>query len=273
MQRRDVKRDLREIQYKKKKWRLNKSRRHVYSYFVFVFLLLCFLPENTFNDKYNRYIPVKAFRSIVSEVSDSIGEIENNLFHGRKENTPLIALDPGHGGNDPGAVVGSIYEMNVNYDVAERIKALLDLEGINSYIVKSKDETRFSTKRIKEANSQGARLFLSIHCNWYEKESINGTTVIYPKRNINYKNLDVEEFATIIHDELLKNVDMRDAGYQKRSDLNIFYYADMPVVLVELGYMSNKEDLKLLKSSKFRADAAEGLANGIKKSLAAAEAD
>jgi N-acetylmuramoyl-L-alanine amidase len=185
-----------------------------------------------------------------------------------EELTGLVVIDPGHGGDETGAVSNSLIEKDITLDVALRLEALLLGHDIPVYMTRRDDRTMDYKERIRSANDMKATLYLSIHCDWYKSSSFRGTSTLYfPSPDLAAGNLEEKEYASIIQQELIKKLRTINRGIIDRSDLAVLNAAQMPSVLVELGFLSNKKDAGLLADDSFRQRAAEALAAGILKSL------
>lgn len=181
----------------------------------------------------------------------------------------LVVIDPGHGGSDPGANINGILEKDICLDVSLRLASLLRHEGISTYVTRKKDTAIKPKDRILLANAKNAALFLSVHCNWFWDTSKKGvTTLYYPDNTLNNGGLSESGYASILQNEMLRTLGANDMGICERSDLAVLRHAVMPSIIVELGFLSNEQDVKLLASEDYRQDAANALADGIQKSLA-----
>ncbi|MGB9780852.1 N-acetylmuramoyl-L-alanine amidase family protein [Caldanaerobacter sp.] len=171
----------------------------------------------------------------------------------------LIAVDPGHGGKDPGAVVGDYKEKDINLNVALKLRDILIKKGIDVIMTRDKDETVDLQQRCDIANKAHANYFISIHCNSFKDPSANGTeTYAYPG------SIDGRNLAQYVQNEIVKTLGTKDRGV-KYEKFYVLKYTYMPAILVELAFMSNPDDLKLLleKDSIF----AEAIAVGIEDFL------
>lgn len=218
-----------------------------------------------------------------------------------QENKFVVVIDPGHGGKDPGAKgKRGTLEKNITLDIAKRLKALLEKNGIIAYITRDKDEFVPLHKRVKFANDKKANVFVSIHCNGSKLRDMNGTEVYFlapAKTNIAREVAAKENASLLLEDNppvkdlseieaivasLLHNAFLREsnelAGYiqkhlvsqtklQNRGVNQAGFYvltgAFMPAVLVETAFITNLEEENLLRSPTFRDRCARGILNGI----------
>ncbi len=171
----------------------------------------------------------------------------------------LIAVDPGHGGKDPGAVVGDYKEKDINLNIALKIRDILVKENIGVIMTRDKDETVDLQQRCDIANKSKADYFISIHCNSFTDPSANGTeTYAYP-RSLAGRNL-----AQYVQNEIVEMLKTTNRGVKYES-FYVLKHTVMPAILVETAFMSNPQNLDLLLQ---KPDAfAQGIANGTIKFL------
>ena len=180
----------------------------------------------------------------------------------------LVVIDPGHGGNDPGTNAGGLLEKDIGLDISSRVDSILKRSGIPTYMTRTDDSTVDLMDRINSANEKNAALFVSIHSNWFKDSSLNGTMTLYcASDSLGAGNLTEIEYAQIMQGELMRVLDTKDRGIINRPNLAVLRHANMPSVIVELGFLSNKGDAQLLASDSFRQKAAEAIASGISKAL------
>lgn len=203
----------------------------------------------------------------------------------------LIVLDPGHakGGNremektspyseilkvkDPGGAVGvstGLNEYEVNLMVAKKLKTLLEDHGFNVIMTKSTHtENPGNVDRAKVGNDNNADLVLRIHCDSADSSSAKGATMLVPEP-VGYAESIYEvsqKYGQIILDNLVSSTGAKNRGISKRKDMTGFNWSKVPVVLVELGFMSNPEEDELLGSEEYQNKIAQGLLKGIKEAL------
>lgn len=168
----------------------------------------------------------------------------------------VIIIDPGHGGNDTGALRAGILEKDLTLAIALKVRNELKEKGFNNIILtRSSDKTLALADRVRIANDYNADIFVSIHINSSVKTEVNGIETHY----YSDKGYDV---AKIIHKELMSNIQAVDRGLFK-SKFYVINHTEAPAVLLELGFISNEQERNLLTSEKRQADSAEAIADGI----------
>jgi N-acetylmuramoyl-L-alanine amidase CwlD len=186
-----------------------------------------------------------------------------------------IVVDAGHGGTDTGAIGRSgLMEKDVNLDIVERVGKLLEQAGAKVLYTRREDANvmppngngndplREQLKtRCAVANDARADLFVSVHCNARGKNplEVRGTETYYRKG-------DSVQFARVMQEEVVRVLGLTDGGAQYHpKSIIVLYQTDMPAVLVEVAYLSNPADEALLAESDFRQQAAQGIANGVRR--------
>lgn len=173
-----------------------------------------------------------------------------------------IAIDAGHGPNTPGkrSPDGSLREFQFNSAVAKYLISLLhEYEGVETLSVFADDVDVPLFMRTNIANDRKADLYLSIHANasgdtWSDAEGIE--TYIYATGGI------AEEVAKTIHPILVARTKRKDRGVRV-ANFHVLRETKMPAVLFECGFMTNKQEVELLKSDEYRRKVAEALAEGV----------
>ena len=120
--------------------------------------------------------------------------------------------------------------------------------------------------RARIANRAKAALFIRIHADGSTDRSRNGTSMLYPALRRGWTDDVLPESQTaarVLQRELVRALGSRDLGLSRRGDLTGFNWSDVPVVLAEVGFLSNPREDRLLSSSAYQRRAARGLAQGI----------
>lgn len=179
----------------------------------------------------------------------------------------IIVLDAGHGGKDPGAISRDelTYEKHINLKILLELKELLDKDNIKVYYTRLKDETLFLRPRITIANDIESDFFISIHCNSNNSTKPNGTEILYCDHVNN--NIYTKDLAKIFSEEISKTIALKNSGVLKMKDDDIFILenAKIPAIIIETGYLSNRNDLEYLLKDSSYGEIAEGIYKGIKR--------
>lgn len=254
------------IRRKRRKKEIKKIKRMVIAYSVralavmglalMVILMICgclYIYEHVFQKR--NVQEANAYYGALAHVEGRDGETLS-----RAEARYTLVLDAGHGGNDGGTEEGSAVEKEINLAVALKMKELLEGEDIRVILTRDTDIYVGLDERVQLANKENADLFVSLHCNYYDKDSsVCGLECYYPKdseRGKYYGEKLIREMAE------RKNITPRNA---KPGNYHILRNAQVPAVLVEMGYLSNYGERKELMSGEYQEKLAIELVNGILK--------
>lgn len=171
-----------------------------------------------------------------------------------------VVIDPGHGGNDPGAVYNGRKEKDDTLNLALAVGNILEENGINVVYTRTSDVYETPFTKATKGNEAGADFFISIHRNSSEKPNeYNGTsTLIFDNTGIK------KEMAANINAEL-KKVGYNDLGTDIRPNLVVLKRTKMPAILVEAGFINSDKDNALFDEEFY--DTADAIAKGMLKTL------
>ncbi len=181
----------------------------------------------------------------------------------------ILVIDPGHGGKDAGALSRDekYYEKNINLGIVLALKELLDTQNIKVYYTRTADDKVFLRPRVTLANTVDCDYFISIHCNSNAIASPNGTEVLF--YDTKFKDVASKDLAELFSDELGKTVDLKKRGtvLKHMDDIFIMDKAEVPMILIEIGYLSNPGDLEFLTRTENQKSVAQGIYNGIMRAF------
>jgi N-acetylmuramoyl-L-alanine amidase len=201
---------------------------------------------------------------------------------------PVVVIDPGHderanlqterigpgsstqkikdGGGTHGVVTGT-READLTLDVSLRLRALLRRAGVS--VVMTRTQTAGASMgniaRARIANEAGAALFLRVHADGHSSSAVRGTHILVPALRKGWTD-DVyrasRRAASLVQPELVRALGFPDRGISEHTDFTGFNWADAPVILVELGFMTNPVEDRALERPSIRQRAAVGLCRG-----------
>lgn len=179
----------------------------------------------------------------------------------------VVVVDAGHGGKFPGTTQRGIYEKDINLAILLELQDLFEKHGedIGVYYTRTDDSNPTFEQRVQLANKSEADLFVSIHNNALEgrrMSSVKGTQVMYSETSEKSK-----EFAQVCLSEVTGALNSEDKGLVAGDGVYIIGNSKAPVALVEIGFMTNPEELALLKTESYQRQAAEGVYAAVLKSL------
>lgn len=178
----------------------------------------------------------------------------------------IIIIDPGHGKLDPGTVYGDIYEKDINLQISLILKEKLESYGAVVLMTREGDYDLASPNaiyrkksdfdnRIKFINGSKGDLYLSIHQNYLSDSKYSGSQVFYTADN----KLLAQSIQQVLNKELKNDRESKMIPNTK------YMYSKLYIkgVLVECGFLSNKEEREKLITTKYQQEFAEALAKAI----------
>jgi len=169
-----------------------------------------------------------------------------------------IFIDPGHGGNDSGAVGPTgLMEKDVNLNIAINVRQILINHAVDARLTRSDDSRVELLQRVQMANNSNADYFVSIHINSASVSTATGTeTYAYP-----YSTKGVE-LAKHIQKNLVNEIALPNRGV-KTANFYVLRETKMPSALVEVAFVNNPTEEKLLRDQDFIKKASVGITKGI----------
>lgn len=206
-----------------------------------------------------------------------------------KEETYTIVIDAGHQsrGNSklepigPGAknkkkkvssgtqgVVTKVAEYKVNLAVSLLLRDILVEQGYDVVMIRETNDVNISNaQRAKIANASKADAFIRIHCNGSEDKSVNGALTICPTKNNPYCSdiyKDSWKLSKCILSGLCDNTGAKKRSIMKTDSMTGINWCEVPVTIVEMGYMTNAKEDRNLNKKAYQKKIAMGIANGLK---------
>jgi N-acetylmuramoyl-L-alanine amidase len=210
-----------------------------------------------------------------------------------------VVVDPGHGGRDPGATgIGGLREKDVNLAIARRLAKRLESSGFKVVLTRSKDRWVNLEERTAIAESAGGDVFISIHANSSEKAGTRGFEIYTLDENHERHSLQVasrengvpsselnplqralaklrvdeaashsNRLARLVHREVIAGARKRkhslpDLGI-KKGPFYVLFMSSMSSVLIETGFLTNRDDAKLLRSARYHRELADSITKGV----------
>ena len=181
----------------------------------------------------------------------------------------IITIDPGHGGSDPGAVgARGTLEKDITLEISKRLKKDLEKMGAIVRMTRSTDtevagpgasDVEELQARINVAEKNRSDLFVSVHINSSVNKKVGGfSTYYYPKTKYDAK------VAKAIQDNLTENYGRDNLGLRE-ANFYVIKRCSMPATLLELCFISNKKEEKLMRGNWFQTKTAKLIAEGIEK--------
>ncbi len=186
-----------------------------------------------------------------------------------------IVIDCGHGGSDPGKVgINDALEKDINLAVGRKVRELLEAEGVRVVMTREEDAGLYSAdaenKKSQDMKRRCALIdehlpvfTVSIHQNSYHEEYVRGAQVFYYSHSEEGKKL-----AEILQTKLIEGLDPKNTRKPKANDsYYLLVHTKSPTVIVECGFLSNREEADLLTQDAYQEKAAQAVLAGIKAYL------
>lgn len=169
---------------------------------------------------------------------------------------PLIVLDAGHGGSNPGAVYQGRQEKDDVLALTLAIGRILEDRGVDVYYTRTTDIYESPAQKAQEGNQVGADYFISIHRNFspYPNQYSGVESLVYSRYGA------AAQMADNINQQL-ETVGFLNLGVNERTNLVVLNRTQMPAVLVEVGFINTDADNQLF-DERFD-DIAQAIADGI----------
>jgi N-acetylmuramoyl-L-alanine amidase len=258
--------------------------------------LIIIVPNHT-----KKFVAIKA-KSSKKQADVRVAKKSNASKSPANLKTPVVVLDAGHGGKDYGAKgTHGLLEKDLNLKISKMVREILQGRYHYKVIMTRKDDTFIELKdRGKIANQKNADLFVSIHANAARRKSAKGIETYYlgtgsteqARETAERENGDLvhsvaddavqEILASLISTTKINDSSRLAASVQKRlhktmskkfTDIHnlgvkegpffVLHDTNMPSILVEVGFVTNRKEGRQLKSSKYQKWLAESIAQGI----------
>jgi len=192
----------------------------------------------------------------------------------------LVVVDPGHGGQDSGTMKAGVAEKELTLDVARRLERLLHERGVATLLTRSDDTYVTLEGRARMANDQRECVFVSIHFDEATRAAATGIETYYAARQISLpqrvaswlpflqpaaletSSVESQSLAAFIQEALVARTQAVDRGIRAQQ---FFVIANVrhPAVLVEGGFLTNKEEVSKLANEDYREQIAAAIADGV----------
>ena len=205
----------------------------------------------------------------------SIKAMKGILNTDNEMKTVTIAIDPGHGGWDPGKVgINNVLEKEINLSISLKVKSLLEQQDIHVVMTREEDVGLYSenspnkkrsdlNNRVSIINDSGAAFAISFHQNSFTEEYVKGAQVFYHGQSEEGRKL-----AELLQDIIKEKI---NDGNHRMAKSNESYYmlkeTRCTLVIIECGYLSNHKEAALLITEEYQDKMAEAISLGIQEFL------
>ena len=198
----------------------------------------------------------------------------------RSEPPLVVVLDPGHGGQDSGAMCGTVTEKDLTLDVALRTELLLRADGCATVLTRKNDRYLSLAERAAVGNREDNSLFVSIHFNDETRATVTGVETYYAPRQLASRfgflswlpflhlaeasplTAQSESLANYIQAALIGRTGAVNRG-TKSEQFYVIANVRHPAALVEGGFLTNKSDVTRLATTEYRQQIAAAISDGV----------
>lgn len=171
-----------------------------------------------------------------------------------------ICIDPGHGGIDNGAMYGYAEEDDTNLSIVYLLRCCLEKYGFEVFLTRDADVYITLQNRCEIANTIGADLFISIHCDAFHNETVKGiSTHVYK-----YANDKTRSIANEVHEALIHRFPDHSNRGLKEAMFYVLKHTIMPAMLIECEFISNPDTRKFLHEPENQFAIANAIADAIR---------
>jgi N-acetylmuramoyl-L-alanine amidase len=212
---------------------------------------------------------------LVYVISSHAGKMTAGVSVKAGKEKPVVVIDAGHGGNDPGKIgVDGTLEKDINLQIANRLKKYLEASDVEVVLTRKNDSGLYTEKdsrkkmadmkkRCDIINEVSPALTVSIHQNSYHQEEISGGQVFYYKKSEKGKRL-----AEVLQDRFDYVLGEKNTRLAKPNDnYYLLLHVKSPIVIVECGFLTNWKESALLKSDDYQDRVAWTIHMGIMEYL------
>jgi N-acetylmuramoyl-L-alanine amidase len=200
----------------------------------------------------------------------------------------MVAIDAGHqskgnyetepigpGAKDKKAKVSSgtqgtytkVPEYKLTLVIAKKVKKELLKRGYDVYMIRDKNDVNLSNKeRAELANKSGADIFIRIHADGSTDPDVHGTSTLYPSKDNPYVSdlsKDSKALSEAVVNAMCHSTGAKNRGTIARDDMSGINWCKLPVTIIEMGYMTNKKEDKLMQTKKYQNKLVQGICDGI----------
>ena len=192
----------------------------------------------------------------------------------KREDTRLIMIDAGHGGNDPGKVgVDGVLEKDLNLQLAKKLKTLLEQQDMEVMLVREEDRGLYdenaSNKKVQDMkrrceliNEEQPVCVVSIHQNSYPSPDVSGAQVFYYEHSSEGKKM-----ASVIQQQMENLEGLNNRPEKGNETYYLLKRTEVPTVIIECGFLSNQSEAQKLTQEEYQNSLAKAIADGIEECI------
>ncbi|MFU8892078.1 MAG: N-acetylmuramoyl-L-alanine amidase family protein [Luteolibacter sp.] len=178
-------------------------------------------------------------------------------FTAGASNFRTVVIDPGHGGQDKGGQWGLVYEKHLALDTSVRLENHLRNMGYRTVMTRRSDYFITLPQRVAIGNRHRNSIFVSVHYNYTWKQDVSGIETFY-------HSAESRRLAQFVQQGMLRRTRAVDRG-AKFARYYVIRHSTNPAILVEGGFVSNRQEREKVKLGWYREAIARGIAEGIER--------
>lgn len=183
---------------------------------------------------------------------------------GLDQKHPVVFLDAGHGGTEAGARCNEVYEKDINLQIVQKVKAILEKDGCQVLMSRNADDTVALEDRIKAAEDGNADVFVSVHQNSLDNDSTPHGIKTHCNSAANAKN---SELTSLVQKTVIAETDAKDRGIVEDSAQFVLQSTQFPSCLIETGFLTSDIEGPLLQDNAYQDKIALGIAEAVEQFL------
>ena len=180
----------------------------------------------------------------------------------KNKNAPTIVIDAGHGGFDLGAHTRICEEKDACLKTALFLRKFLEEKGYRVIMTRSRDEFIPLKKRAEIANKNRAQVLVSVHFNSAKNQSAHGIEIFYSDKTEPWRIKKSKELAQTVLAKLLSQTGALSRGV-KTGNFCVIRETHMPSILVEGGFLTNEDELKLISDDRYLSKIASAISDAL----------
>jgi len=183
-----------------------------------------------------------------------------------------VIIDPGHGGDDPGARYDGLTEAELAWDLATRLEGRLGAAGVTAYLTRGRSSGLTDDERARFANTTGADLVVSLHIDASTSPQAQGVATYHFGTGSGLTSTVGEQLAGLVHREVVARTGLLDCRTHAKT-WELLRLTAMPAIRLEVGHLSHPGDRARLTDPAFRDTVAEAVLVAVQRLYLPAEVD
>jgi N-acetylmuramoyl-L-alanine amidase len=203
-------------------------------------------------------------RLVVGGRPQQLRETEELYRSGSSLAGKVVVIDPGHGGADRGARGHDLDEASVVEDLAARFEGRLQASGVRTLLTRGPDTCPTDAARAEFANTAGADLLVSLHCDRSASAEPNGVAAYHFGTGTGTTSTVGEQLASLVQREVVARTDLLDCHVHAKT-WELLRLTRMPAVRLELGHLTSPRDAARIADPAFRDTVAEAMLAAVQR--------